>query len=143
MEVEWKSVVGYGEYGKYYEVSSCGQVRSVDRIINNARGYKSRLKGQMISLCPDGRGYVTMILWNHGKRKQVNVHRLVALAFIENPDNRDQVNHINGDPKDNRVENLEWCTGSENMLHAFRSGIWSPASGDNHYKRKGVKANED
>jgi hypothetical protein len=71
-------------------------------------------------------GYRTVGLYGPEGRRRFPIHRLVATAFIPNPDNRPQVNHLDGDKLNNRVENLEWCTARENMLHAFRTGLIRP-----------------
>lgn len=72
-------------------------------------------------------GYLRLGLRAKGVRKHFNVHRLVAQAFIPNPDNKPFVNHIDGNKANNRVENLEWCDQSENMLHAYNTGLKDPS----------------
>ncbi len=68
------------------------------------------------------KGYLYFGLRKDGKQKSIFQHRLIANYWIPNPENKPQVNHINCDKKDNRVENLEWCTQSENQLHSYRNG---------------------
>lgn len=68
-------------------------------------------------------GYLAICLYENKKPKRFLIHRLVANAFLPNPENKKEVNHINGNKKDNRLENLEWCTSSENRLHSYKHGL--------------------
>lgn len=109
----WKPIEGTD--GKY-EVSNLGKVRG-----NGTRGAKNGVRE--ISQRFDRYGYKRINCYTNGKMKSCTVHRLVAAAFIENPDNLPQVNHIDGNKENNCVENLEWCTASRNVKHAFDIGL--------------------
>ena len=130
MEV-WKQVKGYDGI---YEVSNLGNVRSLDRIIK-WRGCFIVKKG-IILKTKINRGYPFLGLNKDNVHKNKYIHRLVAEAFIPNPENKPQVNHINGIKTDNRVENLEWCTRSENQLHAVENKLNIAPRGEKHYMAK-------
>lgn len=110
----WKEIEGFENY---YEVSNLGNVRGVDRLIP-WNGTTRNQKGKMCRLIEDGAGYIRVDLNKNGKRKLKSVHRLVAGAFLPNTENKPEVNHIDGNKKNNILENLEWVTRSENMKHA-------------------------
>jgi NUMOD4 motif/HNH endonuclease len=123
MTVEvWKSVVGYK--GRY-EVSSMGRVRSLDRLSSIGR----IVKGRMMVLPISHAGYPRVQLTDHGKPDTQIVSRLVAKAFIPNPENKPCVNHIDGRPLNNSVDNLEWATYQENTRHAVDTGLLPPNIG--------------
>lgn len=113
MEETWKSVVGYEGL---YEVSNLGNVRSVDRTLNCKDGKIKHRKGHLLSPKTD-EGYFRVSLSKDGVKKLYKVHRLVAMAFIPNPDNLPVVNHKDEDKKNNKVENLEWCTVQYNSTY--------------------------
>ena len=142
---EWRSIEGYEGL---YEVSNTGRVRSLDRYDN--RNYFR--KGKVLSPGKDTVGYLFVILTCNGKRKAINVHRLVAKAFIENPDNLPQVNHKDEDKTNNNVDNLEWCTAKYNNKYGSRkdkvresklkSGYWTGLS-RKEYLKKYYQENRD
>ena len=118
----WKPIKGFEGI---YEVSNLGNVR-------NAKG-----RTRKPFLIP--KGYLMIDLFRNRERTHARVNRLVADAFVPNPDNKPEVNHKNGDKADNRAENLEWSTKSENMLHAYRSGLQTKGK----YKLRKVRCMED
>ena len=106
MQEVWKPIKGFEGL---YEVSNLGNVRNT-----NGRLRKPFLIHQ---------GYLMIDLFHNYKRTHARVNRLVAEAFIPNPDKKTEVNHKNGSKTDNRAENLEWTSKSENMIHAYKTGL--------------------
>lgn len=90
---------------------------------------------------PDSKGYVIMDLNRNGKRFSVSLHRLIAIAFVVNPNNLPVINHKNGIKSDNRAENLEWCTQSENNQHAYDTGLAHGMKGTKHWNVKLIESN--
>lgn len=128
----WKSLCGLVENGDYYEVSCLGNIRSIDRVDN--RNHK--VKGRLLSKTKDKDGYLQVGLSLNGKMVKRKVHRLVALAFISNVENKLEVNHIDGNKENNNVDNLEWSTSSENKKHAYDIGLKNAIIGESQFKSK-------
>lgn len=121
MEEIWKDVIGYEGY---YKASNMGNIKSVDRLIYcNRNKSNSLFKGKLKTGSEDKDGYLSYGLSKNGLTKRFRGSRLVAQAFIPNPENKPYVNHINGIKTDNSVNNLEWVTQSENELHAHKLGL--------------------
>ena len=125
----WRDITDYEDY---YQVSNLGNVKRCEHYSYHLRG-----KGHYFKLpekivrqeerYDESRNYRYRVvtLCKDGKSKTFLIHRLVAVAFIPNPENKPQVNHIDGNPCNNNLSNLEWVTGSENMQHAIRTGLYS------------------
>ena len=127
-------------YKGYYQISNYGSVRSLDRIIKDKNGKTQAIKGKVLKLRINSGGYHCVGLSKNGNKATFSVHQLVAQTFIPNPDNKRTVNHINGIKTDNKISNLEWTTYSENLFHAYDSGLRTPISlksiGQKNYKCK-------
>ena len=108
---------------KGYEVSDDGQLRSVDRVVSGSNGRLTILKGKILKTQVDKCGYVRVRVSVDGIKSTLKLHREVALAFIPNPNDKPQVNHINGNKQCNSISNLEWCDNSENQKHAVSTGL--------------------
>lgn len=100
----WKDVVGYEGY---YQVSNLGQVKSLDRYVKYKRTGLRLIKGKILSQKTDRNGYKCVLICIDNKRWYVTVHRLVALMFVPNPDNKPQVGHKDETKTNNRADNLE------------------------------------
>lgn len=112
MEI-WRPAVGFEEH---YEVSDCGRVRRI-----------KRAKGAMLGRClkpkPTYKGYLLVNLSINAKMHKKSIARMVAKAFLPNPENKPEVNHRDGIKANNSVSNLEWATSVENANHAVRTGL--------------------
>lgn len=111
MQVEWR----IPESAPYFMVSNTGEVMAADT--------KRR-----VNLSDNGSGYKQAQIMRKCKRYTKYVHRLVAECFLDNPNGLPEVNHLDGDKANNNVNNLEWCTRSENQIHAIRNGLIPPVS---------------
>lgn len=118
MEV-WKPIKDYEEF---YEVSNYGRIRSKDRIKKVPFGRSGIQKGKVIKLHLNSRGYVRVVLSNQFGKKSFLVHRLVAAAFIENPDGLPVINHKDFNPLNNNADNLEWTTPLGNTRYSLDRG---------------------
>lgn len=103
----WKDVVGYEGL---YKVSEYGEIY----------GLKSK---KILKQQETHRGYLCVNLYKNSKMKSIVVHRLVAIAFLPNPKDKPEVNHIDGNKQNNNLDNLEWSTRSENMIHAYKNDL--------------------
>ncbi len=115
----WKDIEGYEGL---YQISDLGRVKSLERKVKHSRGglqiVKERILKHVIKIS-NYRSYYRVVLSKNGNHKTVKIHRLVALAFIDNPENKMQVNHVDNNPLNNCASNLEWMTNRENVTHGY------------------------
>ena len=119
----WLPVKGYEDI---YHISNMGRLKVLDRVcwVSEEKKNATRVKREHISArCDSKTWYPSHILIKGDSKVTKTIHRLVAEHFIPNPENKPQVNHINGLKYDNRVENLEWVTAQENSIHAYATGL--------------------
>lgn len=131
-EGTWKDISGYEGL---YQISDDGRVWSCERIVMRSSGKPNIIRGKLLSAHRGADGYYSVVLAdiNH-KLISYSLHRLVASAFILNPENKPEVNHIDGDKSNNDVSNLEWCTRIENQHHAMINGL-TPSGQYFHMKK--------
>lgn len=116
MEI-WKDITGYEGY---FQVSNLGNFRSLDRRIKYKNSGTRLYPGKSLLTETIVEGYQRIVLMKDAVKRRYMCHRLVAQEFIPNPEGKPFINHINGNKSDNRAENLEWCTQSENEIHGYR-----------------------
>lgn len=124
--IEYSPVPGWEGF---YEISKCGKVRSVGRIIPTKHGQRY-LAPKILSVYVNGTGYPSVFFGKPGKTCNRTIHRLLAETFIPNPDDKPFINHKDSDRKNFSLDNLEWVTHKENILHAVKAGrIRIPTTG--------------
>lgn len=125
MEMEvWKDIPSKNHYK--YQVSNLGRVKSLPKSIKYSDGRTYHYKSKVLTPKPTGSGYLKVNIFHAvGKSVTWDVHRLVAIAFLPNPENKREVNHIDGDKTNNKLLNLEWNTSQENKIHGFKTGLYS------------------
>ena len=133
----WKDIKNYEGN---YQVSDLGRVKSLARLKEIRKGIFVNKKENFLKPTKNRKGYLNLKLCKKSdgvcSEKSVIIHRLVANEFLENPLNKPQVNHKNGIKDDNRVDNLEWATGSENVIHALANNLKISIKGSEHKNSK-------
>lgn len=129
----WKDITGLEGI---YQISNLGRVKSLERKRKGPYNRIMHLKEKIIKGRAVGIGYYAVQIERDGSKKNNKIHKLVAEHFISNPENKPCVNHINGIKTDNRVENLEWVTHSENNQHAYDKGLKISLKGEKSGRSK-------
>ena len=128
---QWRPVKGYENL---YEVSNMGNIRSLN--------YRRTRKTKILKPIIDRYGYLSVVLCKNSNQQHKSIHRLVADAFIHNPEGKLEVNHIDGDKTNNKASNLEWSTRSENVQHSYDTNLHELLRGENNpmYGKKHPRA---
>ena len=130
LNMNWVKIKGYEDF---YEISSSGEIRSKDRTVTDKIGRTRSWKGKTLNPNIAPNGYYRVSFSINRNRKQFYIHRLIAEHFIPNPDNLPQVNHIDGNKLNNSLDNLEWVTVQDNVIHAYKNGLIKHVSGKEHF----------
>jgi len=117
-------------YEGMYDISNFGRVRSLDRFCRNRWGTQRPVKSRIMVIGQTKYGYKQILLAKEGKSVKFFIHRLVAIAFIENASDYPQVNHLDGDKSNNCATNLEWVTSQQNCHHALENKLYEVARGE-------------
>ena len=136
----WRDIAGYEGL---YQVSDFGDVRSLGRWVNGMNDSKRFVKCRVLKPQKDGGGYLIVSLYKDGKIKTHTVHRLVAEAFIPNPENLTEINHIDEDKTNNVVTNLEWCNRKYNINHGTRNKRVSASMTNGKLSKKPIQLTLD
>ena len=125
MQEIWKDIKGFEGI---YQISNLGNIKSLTRSVKTFNGFRTS-KGQTLKPLKTKNGYLRICLKSHQKNFYFSVHRLVAEAFIPNPNSYPVINHKDNNPLNNNVNNLEWCTQSYNVKYSYTNGNAKPTSG--------------
>ena len=120
MNEVWRAIPGFEGL---YEASTEGRIRSLDRLITGKNGVTKKYAGRIIRPIPMNQGYLTVALSKDGNAVRYLIHRLVAITFIPNPNDFEEVNHIDGVKGNNALSNLEWMSRVRNIRHAMDMGL--------------------
>lgn len=126
MEI-WKTIP---KFNNEYEISNLGRIRSTDSIIKRSNGWPYFRKGKILKPSSKYGGYYKGAVCVNKKMISYKIHRLVAEVFIPNPENKEEVNHIDGNKLNNNISNLEWCTRQENIKHCIDNNLQIPFKGE-------------
>lgn len=129
---QWKDIVGYESY---YQISNYGNLRSKDRLVISKNNSLALKKGRLKKPSMANNYFLAMLSKEHIP-KAITIHRLVAMHFIENPMNKKEINHKDGNKQNNHVDNLEWVTRSENSQHSYNNGLQISRKGSMHHFAK-------
>lgn len=123
---QWKPIPGYEGY---YEASTDGRIRSVDRVVPHGVHGFCKQKSKILKYALDAKGYPRVALSDTRGIKTYTIHRLMALTYLGDRPQRHEINHVSGIKTDNSLKNLEYCTKSENAIHSFKMGLQKPKKG--------------
>ena len=128
----WKTVEDYGD--GLFLVSNLGRVKKKAHLRPRTTSAPLRIKERILAINCSRGYYMVSLCWPPSQKKTISVHYLVAKAFIPNPENKPEVNHIDGDKSNNKASNLEWVTRAENMYHSQHMGLLNPPRASKHFR---------